>query len=53
MYPGLMSLSGRIDKTRNQVQIFCMIKCIEDFEVTVRTHIRASLYYSKLTQTTL
>ena len=27
-------------KTQNQVQIFCMInKCIEDFEVRLRTHL--------------
>ena len=26
-------------KTQNQVQIFCMIKYIKDFEVTLNTHL--------------
>ena len=30
---------GNKYKTQNQVQIFCMIKYIEDFEVTLHTHL--------------
>ena len=26
-------------KTRNQVQIFCMLNCTEDFKVTLHTHL--------------